>query len=65
MDLFENYKKQPKSLQKICEKYAQIEIKEGFDYKKCESFLKEVKKIGFIFDYGLDAQPYDLRPIKN
>jgi hypothetical protein len=35
----------------------------GGDYRGLEKALKEVEKIGYTFDYYLDAVPYDLRPI--
>lgn len=62
-DLFEHYGDQPKELQTICDKWFNIEQTEGLDYKKCKQFLKEVEQIGYTFDYGLDAQPYNLHKI--
>ena len=32
------------------------------DYKDTEKFLKEVESVGYTFDYGLDNEPYALRP---
>lgn len=56
MDLFENYEQQPENLKTILKKYENGE----FDYIECENLLKEVESIGYTFEYGLDAEPYDL-----
>lgn len=32
------------------------------DYRVIEKMLKEVEKLGYTFDYGLDGSPYGLRP---
>jgi hypothetical protein len=61
MDLFENYTDQPKELQTICDKWADKQASEGLSYKDCEDFLKEVELIGYTFDSGLDAEPFNLR----
>ena len=34
-----------------------------YDYQDSKNFLKEVEAIGYTFDYGLDNEPYGLRPI--
>ena len=34
-------------------------------YKDLERINKELNKIGYEFDYGLDAEPYYLTKIKN
>lgn len=33
------------------------------DYAGTTQFLQEVEAVGYIFDYGLDNEPYGLRPI--
>ncbi len=60
MDLFENYDNQPKKLSDILNKFDL----ENMSYKSCEEMLKEVEKIGYTFDYGLDSEPYNLRKIQ-
>ena len=60
MDLFEHYKKMPKNLAKICDKWGEIQESNGLDYKDCANFLKEVESIGYTFEYGLDAEPLNL-----
>lgn len=32
-------------------------------YKELARILKEVEKLGYTFDYGLDAEPYELHKI--
>jgi hypothetical protein len=59
-DLFENYKDMPDNLKVICDKWGTRFANEGSDYIKCAQFLKEVEAIGYTFEYGLDAEPYDL-----
>jgi hypothetical protein len=33
------------------------------DYKELQKALTQLKKIGYTFEYDLDGQAYDLRPI--
>ena len=63
--LFENYKLQPKKLSEICDKYLERMVYDGLSFKECKEFLNEVEKIGFTFDYEMDAEPFNLRAIKN
>jgi len=58
-DLFYHYDKQPKNLQLITDKWAK-KWDTGDGYKNCRAFLKEVEKIGYTFEYYLDAEPYNL-----
>jgi hypothetical protein len=55
IDLFEHYEALPMELQKLL-----IQFSEN-NYKKCERLLIESEKLGYTFDYGLDAEPYNLR----
>jgi hypothetical protein len=64
MDLFEIYTEQPPELAKICDNWAN-KIEKGLSYKQVKKFLHQVEKIGFTFDYGLSAEPYNLRKIKH
>jgi hypothetical protein len=61
IDLFEDYKNIPPELQKVLDKNDNNLM--GGDYRGLEKALKEVEKIGYTFDYYLNAVPYDLRPI--
>ena len=36
---------------------------DGLDYLQLEKMLEEFELFGYTFDYGLDAEPYDLRPL--
>ncbi|MCP1251438.1 hypothetical protein NK212_06190 [Elizabethkingia sp. S0634] len=59
-ELFERYEK----LKATCNKWSKIESRKGLDYKDCEAFQKECEKIGFTFDFGLSAEPNNLRAIE-
>lgn len=58
-DLFRNYDKLPKKVQRILAKYS-----DGEEYSDLEDALSELEPLGYTFDYGLDAVPYNLRKIK-
>ena len=51
----------PKKVQNILNSFD--EMKNG--YKECERLLKELRPLGYTFDYGLDAEPFNLRKTKN
>jgi len=57
MDLFENYDQQPKILSDILNQYNL----ENMTYKNCKEMLQKVNEIGYTFEYGLDAQPFNLK----
>lgn len=61
-DLFQNYDLMPQNLKEICDKWFKVQLN-GFDYIDCKLFLAEVEKIGYTFEYGLDAEPFNLRKI--
>jgi hypothetical protein len=64
-DLFEDYQNQPKELAEIVDSYM-LKYQDGdFDYVDSRNFLKQVNAIGYTFDYGLDNEPYNLRPISS
>ncbi|WP_312304111.1 hypothetical protein [Chryseobacterium sp.] len=63
MDLFEDYHLLPEELKAVCDKWQEKAEHLGLDYNDCEIFQKECEAIGYTFDYGLDAEPFDLRPI--
>lgn len=58
-DLFEYPNKQPKKLKKLLKAWEEKSI-DGMEYADCEQLLKECEAIGYTFDYGLDAIPFDL-----
>jgi hypothetical protein len=59
IDLFEDYDNIPDKVNNILEKYDM----EDQDYESLEAIKKRVEKVGYTFDFGLDAVPYGLRPI--
>jgi hypothetical protein len=63
VDLFEDYEKLPKDARDIYEKYEAKIIEGDYNYKDSKNFLKEMELVGYTFDYGLDNEPYGLRPI--
>ena len=61
VDLFEDYDNIPKNVQKVLDKFEHDFI-EG-NYSGLDKALKAVQKLGYTFEYYLDGQAYDLRPI--
>jgi hypothetical protein len=59
VDLFEDYEDQPKEVEAIISKY---EI-EDYNYDVLQQMKEELESIGYTMDYGLDAEPIDLRKI--
>jgi len=65
IDLFEDYENIPPRINAIVERYQDLygEDLEGMDYKDTARMLDEFEQQGYTFGYGLDNQPYGLRPI--
>lgn len=61
IDLFEDYENIPENVQEILDEH-QNDFEDG-DYQGLEQALKELEQIGYTFDYYVDGQAYDLRPI--
>jgi hypothetical protein len=65
VDLFQEYKGQPDQLAAVCGKYLNIledeDPGETNMYGVCEQFLREVRELGYTFNYYRDWQPYALR----
>lgn len=59
-DLFETPKKQPKDVKVIIKKYSLLDN----SYENCRMLIEELNKKGYTCDYGLDAIPFDLKPIE-
>lgn len=59
-DLFENFTEQPEELAAILKKYETLEG----SYENLSKLLLEVEAIGFTFEWGMDGDPYGLRPIE-
>lgn len=58
IDFFERHELLPKKVQRIINNTGEAE-----GYKGCDKLLKKLQSIGWTFEYGLDASPYDLRPM--
>lgn len=59
-DLFDvNFDELPKELVEVLEKH----LYDDFTYANCENLVNDLNSIGYTCDYGLDAEPYGLRPI--
>jgi hypothetical protein len=59
VDLFEDYDDQPEEVQAILANYNM----EDNDYETMLNLKAELESIGYTMDFGLDAEPYDLRKI--
>jgi hypothetical protein len=57
METFLDYDKLPIQVQEVLGTYD--EDKDG--YKECERLLTEVEKLGYTFEYYLDAIPFNFR----
>jgi hypothetical protein len=63
--LFEHYEHQPEALRTIVDTYTEkLDSGDEDNYKICCEFKRTVEKKGFTMDFGLDAEPYSLRPIE-
>jgi hypothetical protein len=61
IDLFEDYENIPANVQSVLDNHEDA-FMDG-DYKELQKALTQLKKIGYTFEYELDGQAYDLRPI--
>ena len=61
LDLFETPELIPQEVQAVLDTLSE----DANSYLELERIQKQVEKLGYTFDYGLDAEPYDLRPIEN
>jgi hypothetical protein len=50
----------PVEVKDILQKYEHGD----FDYNTCRNLQNELEDIGYTFDWGLDAEPFYLRPIR-
>jgi hypothetical protein len=58
-DLFETPELIPYEVQAVLETFDE----NADDYAELDRILAEIKPLGYIFDYYLNADPYGLRPI--
>jgi hypothetical protein len=59
LDLFENYKDIPAKLLILLDEFEEKDN----SYTNCEKLLKKCLKLGYSFEYGLDAIPYNLQKL--
>lgn len=63
VDLFDQWELQPEALQEVTSHYGTLlEESERDGAELCREFLAAVERQGYTFEYGLDCQPYDLKP---
>ena len=63
IDLFEDYENIPAKIKNILDKYSEkYGVGSEMDYKESAKMLKEVEAFDYTFNYGLDNEPYGLRP---
>jgi hypothetical protein len=60
-DLFETPELIPSEVQLILESFNEDEC--ANDYLDLQRLTNELEEIGYTLDYGLDAEPFGLRPI--
>lgn len=58
IDLFEDHENLPKAVQTIIESYG-----DDFGYDNCRKMQKQLNKLGYSFEYGLDGQPINLHRV--
>jgi hypothetical protein len=59
LDLFENYNDLPVTMLILLDEFEEKDN----SYANCEKLLKKCLKIGYSFEYGLDAIPYNLQKL--
>ena len=60
-DLFEHPEELPKAVQNLINGEHDVEFEDT--YEACAKMLKIMNSLGYTFEYGLDAEPYDLRKL--
>ena len=58
-DLLDNYDNLPKNVKSIFSTYDHNQE----DYRQCSKIEKELNKIGYSIEWGLDASFYNLRKV--
>ena len=59
-DLFETPELLPKQIQSFLDNYEL----DCMTYSDCKNMLLEIELLGYTFEFGLDAVPYNLRKIQ-
>jgi hypothetical protein len=63
VDLFQYYELMPENVSATFNMYYEMNDNE-WSYDSLSKLESELKELGYTFDYGLDAEPYGLRPIE-
>ena len=58
IDLFQHVERLPKNIQYTIERYTNSD---SFSYDDCRAMLEDMESQGYTFEYGLDAEPYNLK----
>lgn len=53
----------PESVVSLCEEMQEKFAESGLSYNDCNYYCKRLEKLGWTFEYGLDAEPYGLHPM--
>ena len=59
-DLFQFYDEQPENVKSILAHFGDLE---ALTYEQCREMLLNLETIGYTFEFGTDAVPYNLRKI--
>ena len=60
IDLFEYPELWPANLASVLDDYTE---QDSFTYRHLDDMLTKCQAIGYTFEYGLDASPYNLQPL--
>lgn len=60
-DLFEEIETLPQEVQAVLAEFEDCD----HTYPNCEQLLQALEPLGYTFEYGLDAEPFDLRKLEN
>ena len=61
-DYFERPDMIPPNVQNVLNKY-EYKLVNGILYDELAQMLEDINKVGWTFEYYLDAEPYNLKPI--
>jgi hypothetical protein len=59
VDLFDTPELIPDNVKEILEEYQDGD----FDYLDCKELELRLNSVGYTIDWGLEAEPYNLRPL--
>lgn len=63
-DLFETPEDLPPVMIELIEEYSYKENTTGLNYTDCKLFQDRAEHIGFTFEWGLDAEPFNLKRVE-